>query len=66
MLDLKENDEFDIELLLLKAQQNDLDAHLYLALAYYHGNGVEQNIDKAHYWLEKAGEIAGEIDESLK
>jgi TPR repeat protein len=58
MFDFNKYKSLDIEILLLKAQHNDLEAQLYLALAYYHGNGVEKNIDKAHYWLEQAGKTA--------
>ncbi|PHS31738.1 MAG: hypothetical protein COA92_07780 [Sulfurovum sp.] len=62
MFDFQEYNSLDIEILLLKAQHDDIDAQLYLALAYYHGNGVEKNIEKAHYWLEQAGESAGNVD----
>ena len=62
MFDLHKNNSFDIEVLLLKAQHNEIDAQIGLALAYYHGNGVEEDIQKAHYWLEQAGKVAEKVN----
>ncbi len=63
MFDKKEYKSLNIEILYLKAQ-HDMNAQLYLALAYYHGNGVKKDIDKAHYWLERAGHTVGEIEKT--
>jgi len=51
------NRDLNIESLLKRAKKNDRDAQQRLGLAYYRGVGVDKNIDKATYWLEKANEV---------
>jgi len=53
------------ELLTKAAEQGDISAQLKLGLSYYNGDGVEQNCQKAIYWLTKAAE-QGDISAQLK
>ena len=39
-----------------KAAQGDVDAQYNLAIMYYHGEGVEQNLEEALFWFHKAAE----------
>ncbi|HHO77080.1 MAG TPA: sel1 repeat family protein [Deltaproteobacteria bacterium] len=39
-----------------KAGQGDVDAQYNLAIMYYHGEGVERNLEEALYWFHKAAE----------
>ena len=46
----------NIEELLKKANDNDVDAMYELSLAYYRGLIVSKNIKKSSYWLNKINE----------
>jgi len=39
-----------------KASQGDVDAQYNLAILYYHGDGVEKNLEEALFWFHKAAE----------
>ena len=44
-----------------EAEQGDKDAQFNLAFMYYNGDGVEENTEKALYWLTQAAEQGGSI-----
>lgn len=41
---------------LLRALQGDAGAMNFIAFMLYHGEGVEQDLDEAHYWFHEAAE----------
>ena len=49
----------------LAAEQGNAKAQCNLAVMYVTGKGVEQNIDEAEYWAEKAVESGVERAEEL-
>ncbi len=40
----------------LKAKQGDVDAQYNLGIMYYHGEGIEKNLEEALFWFLKAAE----------
>ncbi len=46
----------DINTLLKKAKENDVNAQYELSLAYYRGTGVVKDMQKSSYWFRKAYE----------
>ena len=45
-----------LELIFPLAKSGDINAQLYLAKMYYKGQGLEQDYDKASYWVCRASE----------
>lgn len=43
-----------MEELINKAEDGDAEARYQLGLAYYNGDGIKQNNNKAYYWFQKA------------
>lgn len=56
IFDGKEIEERDIEKIKNLAEIGDVEAQLYLAWCYKHGEGVEKNLRTAEYWDEKAND----------
>ena len=46
-----------MEELIKKAEEGDAEAQYQLGLAYYNGDGIKQNNNKAYYWFQKAIEL---------
>ena len=46
-----------MEELIKKAEDGDAEAQYQLGLAYYNGDGIKQNNNKAYYWFQKAIEL---------
>jgi TPR repeat protein len=47
----------NIQDLIKKAKEGDTEAQFQLGLSYYRGTDIEKNIEKANFWLNKAGHI---------
>ncbi|MBR3944530.1 MAG: sel1 repeat family protein, partial [Akkermansia sp.] len=47
------------------ANGGDADAQMYLSLAYYYGEGTEQNLTEAYKWAQKAEAQGHEDAEAL-
>ena len=45
-----------MEELIKKAEQGDTEAQFHLGMAYYKGDGIEENHEKAFEWWMKAAE----------
>ena len=43
-----------MEELIKQADEGDAEAQFLLGLAFYDGNGISQNYNKAYYWFQKA------------
>jgi len=52
----KKKKHIDMSELYQKAKDNDVNAQYELALAYYRGTSVTKNMEKSHYWFEKAND----------
>lgn len=45
-----------IEALTAQAEAGDSDAQFHLAENYYHGEGIEKDLEKALFWYQKSAE----------
>lgn len=52
--DIEQDEEKAVKLFEKAAEQEYYDAYFWLSLCYKHGNGVEQNIEKAFEYAQKA------------
>lgn len=48
--------KINIDTLIKKAEEDNIEAQYELSLAYYKGDRVKKDIEKSAYWFERANE----------